>query len=73
MSNTAIAELVAVGAGLVGLSAFIALVTIPVVSAYERTWERLVAGLLSLWVLGTLVGAGVLAGIEIVLAWPQVF
>jgi len=73
MSNTAIAQLVAVCAGLVGLGAFVALVVVPVVSAYERAWERVVAGLLSLWVLGTLIVAGILAGIAIVLAWPRVF
>ena len=28
--------------------------TVPVVAAYQRAWERVVAGLLSLWVLGAL-------------------
>lgn len=73
MSNTAITELVAAGAALVGLAAFVALVMVPVVSAYQRAWERVVAGLLSLWVLGAFVGVGVLAGAAVVYFWPRLF
>ena len=73
MSNGQITLLVAVCAGLAGLAAFVGLVMVPIVSAYERAWERVASGLLSLWVLATLVGAGILAGIEILLAWPAVF
>jgi hypothetical protein len=73
MSNDAIVQLVAVGAGIVGLIAFLALVTLPVASAYERVWERLVASLLSLWVLAALVGVGVLAGAAVIYYWPRLF
>jgi hypothetical protein len=73
MSNSAITELVAVGAGLLALTAFAWLVVVPAVSAYQRTWERLVAGLLSLWVLGAFVGVGVLAGAAVIYYWPRVF
>jgi len=73
MSNTAITQLVAAGAGLVALAAFVGLVLVPVVSSYQRAWERLVAGLLSLWVLAALVGVGVLAGAAIVYYWPRLF
>jgi NAD/NADP transhydrogenase beta subunit len=73
MSDTAITELVAACAGLVGLAAFIGLVMVPVVSSYQRAWERVVAGVLSLWVLGAFVGVGVLAGAVVVFYWPRLF
>ncbi len=47
--------------------------TIPVVSSYERAWERAAAGLLSLWILGAFVGVGVLLGGLVVYEWPRVF
>jgi hypothetical protein len=73
MSNDAIVQLVAVGAGIVGLFAFLALVTVPVASAYERVWERLAAGLLSLWVLAALMGVGALVGAAVIYYWPRLF
>ena len=50
-----------------------ALVTVPVVASYQRAWERLVAGLLSLWVLGAFVAVGVLAGAAVIYYWPRFF
>jgi hypothetical protein len=73
MSNDAIVQLVAICAGVVGLAAFVSLVTVPVVASYERVWERIVAGLLSLWVLAALVGVGVLAGAAVIYYWPKLF
>lgn len=73
MTHNALTQLVAVIAGIAGLATFVALVTVPVVSAYERAWERVAAGLLSLWVLGAFVGAGVLAGGLLVYEWPRLF
>jgi hypothetical protein len=73
MSRDAITQLVAVCAGIAGLAAFVALVTVPVVASYQRAWERVVAGLLSLWVLGAFVGVGVLAGAAVIYFWPRFF
>lgn len=73
MSNTAITQLVAVLAGIAALAAFVGLVMVPVVSSYQRAWERVVAGVLSLWVLGAFVGAGILAGAAVIYYWPRVF
>lgn len=73
MSNTAITQLVAVSAGIAALAVFVALVTVPVASAYQRTWERLVAGVLSLWVLAAFVGVGILVGAAVIYYWPRVF
>jgi hypothetical protein len=73
MSNTAITQLVAACAALAGLGTFVALVTVPVVSSYQRAWERVTAGLLSLWVLAAFVGVGVVAGLAVIWLWPRVF
>jgi hypothetical protein len=73
MSNDAITQLVAICAGIAGLAAFVGLVMVPVVSTYQRAWERVVAGLLSLWVLGAFVGIGVLAGAGVIYYWPRLF
>jgi hypothetical protein len=73
MSNDAIVHLAEYGGGALALIAFLALVTVPVASSYDRVWERLVAGLLSLWVLAALVGVGVIAGAAVIYEWPKLF
>ena len=73
MSHDAVTQLVAICAGVAGLVAFVSLVLIPVVASYQRAWERVVAGLLTLWVLGAFVGVGVLAGVAVVWRWPRYF
>jgi hypothetical protein len=73
MTHNAVTQLVALLAGIAGLATFVGLVMIPVVSSYERAWERVAAGLLSLWVLGAFVGVGVLVGGLLVYEWPRLF
>jgi hypothetical protein len=73
MSHDAVTQLVAICAGVAGLAAFVGLVLVPVVSSYQRGWERVVAGLLSLWVAGAFVGIGVLAGAGVIYYWPRLF
>jgi hypothetical protein len=46
----------------VSLIAWIALVLVPAWTSYSRVWERLVATVLSLYVLAAFVGAGLLLG-----------
>ncbi|MGA7395830.1 MAG: hypothetical protein WBW62_00120 [Solirubrobacterales bacterium] len=55
------------GAALVSLTAFVGLILIPAMSSYGRWTEKVAAGFLSLFVLGTLITIGVLAGIYYVL------
>lgn len=69
MSETAVTYLIAVCAGVFSLALFIGLILAPAWSSYSRTWERLAASVLSLYVLGVLVGIGVLAGIGVVYYW----
>lgn len=73
MSNQSITYLVGACACVFGLAAFCALILVPAVSAYRRPLQRVVAIVLSLYVLAALVGIGVLVGALIVVEWPRLF
>ncbi|HKH14734.1 MAG TPA: hypothetical protein VKA47_08780 [Solirubrobacterales bacterium] len=60
------------GAGVVCLLAFTALILVPAIGAYGRTWEKATAVLLSVFVLVVLVLIGVAIGVLIVYYWPQI-
>ena len=59
-------ELVIALAGALTLACYVALILVPATRCYGRVWEKLCAGVLSLYVLGTLVGAGAAIGFLIV-------
>jgi hypothetical protein len=69
LSRLDITYLVAGGCGVIGLAAFIGLILVPAVSAYRRSWERLVATVLSLYVLGAMIGVGVLGAVGVYEFW----
>jgi hypothetical protein len=69
MSTTLVTDLVAGGAGLVGLGLYAGLILAPTWSSYSRLWERLAATLLSLYVLAVLVGVGVTGALLAVYFW----
>jgi hypothetical protein len=69
MSRTTINDLVAVGAGTLGLALYAGLILIPAWTSYSRLWERLAATVLSLYVLAVLVGAGVAGALLAVYFW----
>jgi hypothetical protein len=73
MTNQQITYLVAAGCGVLGLLAYLLLVIVPAVTAYRRVHERVLAVVLSAYVLAALVGAGVLLGVVVVVEWPRVF
>jgi hypothetical protein len=73
MSNDTITYVVGAGLGALGLTAFFVLVVLPAITAYRRPLERVAVLVLSLYVLGALVGVGVLAGALVVLEWPRFF
>ncbi len=60
------------GAGVVTLLAFTALILVPAIGAYGRTWEKATAVLLSVFILVVLVLIGVAIGVLIVYFWPQI-
>jgi hypothetical protein len=54
---------IAIGtAAFVSVVAWIALILVPAWSSYSRVWDRLVATVLSLYVLAAFAGAGLLLG-----------
>lgn len=69
MSRTAVTELVAICAGVLGLAAYTGLILIPAWTAYTRIWERLAAAFLSLYVLVLCVGVGVGAALAAIYFW----
>ena len=69
MSRTTINELVGICAGTFGLALYAGLILVPVWTAYTRLWQRLAATVLSLYVLGVLVGIGVGAALAVVYFW----
>ena len=61
---------IAVAVAIVG-AAYVAFILLPSVSAYGRLWERLAAGFLSLYILGTLLGVGAAIGLAIVWSYDR--
>jgi hypothetical protein len=73
VTNTTITYIVAAGCGVLGLIAFIMLLVVPAVTAYRRPVEKVVAVVLSFYVLAAFLGAGVVLGALIILEWPRLF
>lgn len=69
MSRTHLTDLAIVAAGVIGLALYASLILVPAWNSYSRLWERLVASLLSLYVLAVLVGVGVAVALVIVYNW----
>jgi len=60
------------GAGVLSLLAFAALILVPAIGSYGRSWEKATAALLSLFVLIALVMIGIALGVLIVYFWPDI-
>jgi hypothetical protein len=69
MTTTTITDLVAVCAGVFGLALYGWLILVPAWSSYSRTWERLAATVLSLYVMLVFAGGGVLAALAAIYLW----
>ena len=63
MTTTELAITLATAIAVVGYVTFI---LVPAVSAYNRVWEKIGAGFLTLFILATLVGMGAALGFAIV-------
>jgi hypothetical protein len=59
-------------AGAVGLSCFAVWILAPAWTAYGRTWERLAAAVLSVFVLTAFAGTGLGVGLVILDYWDQI-
>ena len=71
MSRTDITYLVAGACGLVAAGAFVGLILVPAVGAYTRTWQRLVAAVLSFYVLAAMLGVGLLGAGGVIWIWGR--
>jgi hypothetical protein len=69
MSRETINYVVAIGAGVLGLAAYVGLILAPAWSSYSRIWERLAATVLSLYVLGVLMAIGTAAALLAIYFW----
>ena len=67
MSNDELALLIACGAGALAVVAWAVLILVPAWTAYVRLWQRLIAAVLSLYVLAAFVLAG--AGLGAAFLW----
>lgn len=59
-------------AGLITITAFVAFILAPALSAYGRPWEKVAAGFLSLFVLAALVGIGLGLGVYVFFNWDDI-
>ena len=61
VSSESVIYVIAAAAGVLSVAAWVVLILVPAWAAYSRVWERLLATVLSLYVLAAfvLVGAGV--------------
>lgn len=64
--------LIFAGAALLSLIAFIGLILVPALGSVGRVWEKLGVSFLSLFVLATLIVAGIAIGVGIVYYWNDI-
>jgi hypothetical protein len=69
VSKVDVTYLIAGACGVLGLAAFIGLILVPAVSSYGRVWQRLVAGVLSFYVLAAMIGVGILGAVGVYELW----
>jgi O-antigen ligase len=61
------------GAGVISLIAFAALILVPAIGSYGRTWEKATAAVLSIFVLAALLLVGLGIGVLIVYFWDDIY
>ena len=71
MSRLEITYLVAAVCGVIGIAAFVGMILVPAVGAYERIWQRFVAAVLSVYVLAAMLGLGLLGAVGVVWLWGR--
>ncbi len=59
-------------AGVIGFSFFAIWILAPAWTAYGRTWERLAAATLSVFVLAAFVGTGIVIGLIVLYYWDEI-
>jgi hypothetical protein len=71
VSRLDVTILVAAICGVAGTAAFVGLILVPAVGAHTRIWQRLVAAVLSVYVLAATVGIGLLAAAGVIWVWGR--
>jgi hypothetical protein len=61
------------GAAVISLLAFAALIFVPALGSYGRSWEKATAAILSVFVLAALILLGVGLGVLIVYFWDDIY
>jgi hypothetical protein len=72
MDAETVTYMILVGAGVLGLGAFGWFIFMPALTAYGRVWERVAAGVLTLFVLAAFAGTGLVAGLVVVYYWDSI-
>jgi hypothetical protein len=71
MSNQTIVYVVAAGCGVLSLAAYVAFILVPAWTAYSRVWERMLATVMTLYVLAAFIGLGLAGGAAVVWFWSD--
>ena len=72
MSNAAATILIASTCGVLALVVFVWFIAWPACSAYSNVWEKIAAGLLSLYVLAALLLVGAAGGAAFAYYWDRI-
>ena len=72
MDSLTVTYIILGAAGVIGFSSFAVLILAPAWTAYGRTWERLAAAVLSVFVLAAFAGTGLALGLVILYYWDQI-
>jgi hypothetical protein len=71
MDSETITYMILTGSGVLALGAFGYFILAPAWTAYGRTWERVAASVLTLFVVAAFGGTGIVAGLVIVYYWDS--
>jgi hypothetical protein len=72
VDSLTVTYIILAASGLVGFGTFAVLIFAPAWTAYGRTWERLAAAFLSMFVLAAFAGAGLGIGLIVLYYWDQI-
>jgi hypothetical protein len=72
VTNEQVTYLVAGACILISLGAYVSLILVPAWTSYSRTWERVAAAFLSLYVLLAFIGVGAAGGLGIAWFWDRI-
>lgn len=72
MDSLTLTYIIIGAAGLIGFATFAVLIFAPAWTAYGRTWERLAAAFLSVFVLAAFAGTGVAIGLVLLYYWDEI-